>query len=173
MKAESSAERANLSRTSRASLVSEISASIAHELNQPLSSLLSNAQACFRWLSAPTPNIENAISSIERVVRDGRATDAAIRNIRSLYKQQPSVKGSFNMVELLGEIVGLLKEDASRRQTPTSTKSKNRFLRFSWIDTRFSKSSSIWSPTRSMRCRTSTDSRSCVFTFGTTKAAEY
>jgi PAS domain S-box-containing protein len=110
--------RANLSRTSRASLVSEISASIAHELNQPLSSLLSNAQACFRWLSGPTPNIENAISSIERVVRDGRATDAVIRNIRSLYKQQPSVKASFNMVELLGEVIGLLKEDASRRQTP-------------------------------------------------------
>ena len=110
--------RENLSRNSRASLVSEISASIAHELNQPLSSLLSNAQACFRWLSGPTPNIENAISSIERVVRDGRATDAVICNIRSLYKQQPSVKASFYMVELLGEVIGLLKEDASRRHTP-------------------------------------------------------
>ncbi|WP_165419831.1 PAS domain-containing protein [Edaphobacter modestus] len=110
--------RANLSQTSRASLVSEISASIAHELNQPLSSLLSNAQACFRWLKAATPNIENAITSIERVVRDGRAADAAIRNIRSLYKQQPTAKASFNMVELLGEVIGLLKEDASRRSTP-------------------------------------------------------
>ncbi|RZU35772.1 PAS domain-containing protein [Edaphobacter modestus] len=110
--------RANLSRTSRASIVVEISASIAHELNQPLSSLLSNAQACFRWLNAATPHIENAITSIERVVRDSRAADAAIRNIRSLYKQQPTVKASFNMVELLGEVIGLLKEDASRRSTP-------------------------------------------------------
>jgi PAS domain S-box-containing protein len=110
--------RYNLSRTSRASIVAEISASIAHELNQPLSALLSNAQACFRWLNAETPNIENAIVSIERVVRDGRATDAAIRNIRSLYKQQPTMKASFNMVELLGEVIGLLKEDASRRSTP-------------------------------------------------------
>lgn len=110
--------RANLSLTSRASIVSEISASISHELNQPLSSLLSNAQASLRWLHAATPNIENAITSIERVVRDGRAADAAIRNIRSLYKQQPTVKASFNMVELLGEVIGLLKEDASRRSTP-------------------------------------------------------
>ena len=109
--------RANLSRTSRASIVAEISASIAHELNQPLSSLLANAQACFRWLNAATPNIENAVISIERVVRDGRAADAAIRNIRSLYKQQPTVKASFNMVELLGEVIGLLKEDATRRST--------------------------------------------------------
>src|SRR5947209_10133899 len=62
--------------------------------------------------------LENAITSIERVVRDGRAADAAIRNIRSLYKQQPTVKASFNMVELLGEVIGLLKEDASRRSTP-------------------------------------------------------
>jgi PAS domain S-box-containing protein len=110
--------RANLSRTSRTSLVSEISASIAHELNQPLSSLLSNAQACFRWLNAATPNIENAVTSIERVVRDGRAADATINNIRSLYKQQPTAKASFNMVELLAEVIGLLKEDASRRSTP-------------------------------------------------------
>jgi PAS domain S-box-containing protein len=110
--------RANLSQTSRASIVSEIYASIAHELNQPLSSLLSNAQACFRWLNAATPNIENSITSIERVVRDSRAADAAIRNIRSLYKQQPTAKASFNMVELLGEVIGLLKEDASRRSTP-------------------------------------------------------
>jgi PAS domain S-box-containing protein len=110
--------RVNLSRASRASHVSEISASIAHELNQPLSSLLANAQACFRWLNAPTPNIENAVASIERVVRDGRAADAAIRNIRSIYKQQPCVKASFKMVELLGEVIGLLKEDASRRSMP-------------------------------------------------------
>jgi PAS domain S-box-containing protein len=109
--------RANLSQTSRASIVAEISASIAHELNLPLSSLLSNAQACFRWLNAATPNIENAVTSIERVVRDGRATDAAIRNIRSIYKQQPSVKASFTW-ELLGEGIGLLEEDASRRSTP-------------------------------------------------------
>jgi PAS domain S-box-containing protein len=110
--------RANLSRTSRASIVAEISASIAHELNQPLSSLLSNAQACFRWLNAVPPSIESAITSIERVVRDGRAVDAAIRNIRSLYKQQSADKASCNMVELLGEVIGLLKEDASRKSTP-------------------------------------------------------
>jgi PAS domain S-box-containing protein len=110
--------RANLSRTSRASLASEISASMAHELNQPLSSLLSNAQACLRWLNSSTPNVENAITSIERVIRDGRAADAAISNIRSLYKQQSTVKAPCNMVELLGEVIGLLKEDASRRSTP-------------------------------------------------------
>jgi hypothetical protein len=69
-------------------------------------------------LKAPAPNVENAVTSIERVVRDGRAIDAAIRNIRSLYKQQPSVRASFNMVELLGEVIGLLKEDASRRSAP-------------------------------------------------------
>jgi PAS domain S-box-containing protein len=120
--------RANLSRTSRASLVSEISASIAHELNQPLSSLLSNAQACFRWLNTPTPNIENAVTSMERVLRDGRAIDAAIRNIRSIYKQQPSVKASSNMVELLGEVIGLLKKDASRRSTPIEYEFENPVL---------------------------------------------
>jgi signal transduction histidine kinase len=60
--------------------------------------------------------------------RDSRAADAAIRNIRSLYKQQPTVKASFNMVELLGEVIGLLKEDANRRSTPIEYEFENPVL---------------------------------------------
>ncbi len=110
--------RTKLSQTSRNSMVAELSASIAHELNQPLTSLLSNAQACFRWLNAAQPNMEEAAASAERIVRDVRAADAIVRNIRSLFRRQPSLKAPFNMVELIREAVGLIKEDANRRSTP-------------------------------------------------------
>ncbi|WP_035353320.1 PAS domain-containing protein [Edaphobacter aggregans] len=109
--------RANLSQTSRTALVAELSASIAHELNQPLTSLLSNAQACFRWLQASPPNIGEAVSSTERIIRDCRAADTVIRNVRSLFKRQPSVKAPFNFIELIREAVGLIKEDANRKST--------------------------------------------------------
>lgn len=87
------------------------------ELNQPLTSLLSNAQACFRWLQAAPPNIEEAVSSTQRIIRDSRAADTVIRNIRSLFRRQPSVKAPFNFIELIREAVGLIKENANRKST--------------------------------------------------------
>jgi PAS domain S-box-containing protein len=110
--------RTNLSQTSRASVGAELSASIAHELNQPLTSMLVNAQAGARWLSSTPPNIQEAIKSVERVVRDGRAADAVTRNIRSLFRRQPVAKVQCNMLELIRDAVSLIKEDVNRRSTP-------------------------------------------------------
>jgi hypothetical protein len=96
----------------------ELSASIAHEINQPLTSVLANAQACARWLNAAPPNIKEAIRSVELVVRDGRAADAVIRNIRSLFRRQPAAKAPCNMVDLIRDALSLVKEDVNRRSTP-------------------------------------------------------
>ncbi|WP_187142974.1 two-component regulator propeller domain-containing protein [Terriglobus albidus] len=110
--------RTNMSQTSRTSMGAEISASIAHEINQPLTSILANAQACSRWLGLAVPNIEQAVTSAGRVVRDARSADAVMRNIRSLFKRQPALKAPCNMVDLVREAVGLIKEDVNRRSIP-------------------------------------------------------
>ena len=110
--------RTNVSQTSRTSIGAEISASIAHEINQPLTSVLANAQACSRWLGAAPPNIDEAVTSVARIVRDVRGVDALMRNIRSLFKRQAVLKASSNMVELVRDAVSLIKEDANRRSTP-------------------------------------------------------
>jgi PAS domain S-box-containing protein len=110
--------RAELARAWRAATVAELSASIAHELNQPLTSVMANAQAARRWLSTSPSNIFEAVASIERVVRDGRAADAAMRSIRALFERQPFVRAPLNMVELVREAIGLSKENATRRSTP-------------------------------------------------------
>ena len=95
----------------------EISASIAHEINQPLTSVLVNAQACARWLEVVPPKVEEAVASVERVVRDARAVDAVMRNIRLLFKGQSAVKGPCNMVDLIKDAVSLVKEDVNSRVT--------------------------------------------------------
>jgi PAS domain S-box-containing protein len=110
--------RTNVSDTSRTSIGAEISASIAHEINQPLTSVLVNAQACARWLKAVPPKVEEAVASVDRIVRDARAVDAVMYNVRFLFKRQPAVKAPYNMVDLIQDAVSLIREDVNRRFTP-------------------------------------------------------
>ena len=100
--------RTSVSDNSRTSMGAEICASIAHEINQPLSSVLVNAQACARWLSIDPPRVAEAVASVERIVRDARAVDAAMRNVRLLFKRQPPVKYSCNMTQLIRDAVSLI-----------------------------------------------------------------
>jgi PAS domain S-box-containing protein len=110
--------RMNVSQTSKASMGAEISASIAHEINQPLTSVLANAQACSRWLGADAPNINEAVMAVGRIVRDARAVDTVMNNIRSLFKRQQVVKARCNMVDLIRDAVSLISEDGTRRSAP-------------------------------------------------------
>jgi signal transduction histidine kinase len=66
----------------------ELSASIAHELNRPLMSIIANAQAAKKWLTAASPNVVQVNSSIERILRDARAADETMQHIRALFKQE-------------------------------------------------------------------------------------
>jgi hypothetical protein len=95
----------------------EVSAFIAHEINQPLTSVLVNAQACTRWLRMDPPKVEEAVGSVCRIVRDARAVDAVMRNVRFLFKRQASSKAPCNMGELIQDAVRLINEDVNRRFT--------------------------------------------------------
>jgi PAS domain S-box-containing protein len=110
--------RANVLDTSKSSIAAEISASIAHEINQPLSSVVVNAQACARWLRVVPPRIEEAVTSIDRIVRDARAVDAVMRNLRSLFKRQTAVKAPCSIVGLIQDAVSLIREDVNRPFVP-------------------------------------------------------
>ena len=110
--------RAKLANASRVATVAELSASIAHELNQPLTSVLANAQACNRWLSSTPPNLPEALTSIKYIIRDSRAADTRMRSIRSLFKLQPFERKPANMAELIREAVSIIKEDVNRRHFP-------------------------------------------------------
>jgi signal transduction histidine kinase len=85
-------------------MVAELSASIAHELNQPLTSIVANAQAAKRWLSAARPNMPEVNTSIERVLRDARAANESMQHIRALFKQEPFETREQILQTLLGKL---------------------------------------------------------------------
>ena len=108
--------RAKLNRTSRIATVAELSASIAHELNQPLMAVLANAQASKRWLAAAPPNIEEAVISIDRVIRDSRGADQTMQRIRALFRRDAIEKKEASLFEILNEAVRLVQEDPTKRR---------------------------------------------------------
>jgi len=100
-----------LSKASRLATVAELSASIAHELNQPLMSVLANAQAAKRWLVANPPNLLEANASIERIIRDARAADEVMLHIRGLFKHESFEKKEVSIRDALSEAVRFLRGD--------------------------------------------------------------
>lgn len=107
--------QAELARATQIATVAELSASIAHELNQPLTSVIANAQACKRWLAASPPNLGEARVSVESVVRDARSADETMQSIRALFKRQTFEKRARNVKDMVLEAVRLLREDETRR----------------------------------------------------------
>jgi PAS domain S-box-containing protein len=103
--------RIKLTSASRIATLAELSASIAHELNQPLMSVLANAQAGKRWLAANPPNLLETNASIERIIRDARAADEVMQHIRALFKQEPFEKKQVSIHDVLSEAIRFLHGD--------------------------------------------------------------
>ena len=76
--------QAELAHVSRVATLGEMSASIAHEINQPLAAIVTNAKACLRWLMRDVPNLEEAREAAERIARDGKRASDVISRIRAL-----------------------------------------------------------------------------------------
>ena len=110
--------RNKLAKASRLATVAELAGSIAHELNQPLMSILASAQAAKRWLNCAPPNVPEVNSSIERVIRDARGADETMQHIRALFKQESFDKKDVNFPDILREVVRFVQEDPKKRDVP-------------------------------------------------------
>jgi len=110
--------RTKLAKASRLATVAELAGSIAHELNQPLTSILANAQAAKRWLNAAQSNMTEVNSSIERTIRDARAADERMQHIRALFKQKSFVKKDVKIPDILNEVVRIVQEDPKKHAVP-------------------------------------------------------
>ena len=96
-----------LAHLSRALTMGELAASIAHEVNQPLSAVVTNANACLRWLAGDTPNLGEACDAAKRIVRDGNRAAEVIRKIRTLLKKVPTQMVRLDVNELIREVMDL------------------------------------------------------------------
>ncbi|WP_246530559.1 MULTISPECIES: histidine kinase dimerization/phospho-acceptor domain-containing protein [Paraburkholderia] len=80
-----------------------VSASIAHEVKQPLSAMLTNADAALRWLDRSAPAVDNARAALERISTDGHRAGAIIDNIRALFPKDARTWSSLDVNDLIGD----------------------------------------------------------------------
>jgi C4-dicarboxylate-specific signal transduction histidine kinase len=113
--------QAELARVARMTTLGELTASIAHEVNQPLAGLVSSGNACLHWLANRPPNIENAIQSVERVIRDANRASEVVKRVRSLAKKDPPQKTWLNINETVLETVALTRAEAAQHRASLST----------------------------------------------------
>jgi PAS domain S-box-containing protein len=105
-----------LARAGQAASLAELSASIAHEVNQPLAAVVANSHACQRWLGADPPNIERAQRTVERIIRDANAAADVVSRIRALFKQSFEARTRASVAAIFAEVSELLAEEATRRR---------------------------------------------------------
>jgi C4-dicarboxylate-specific signal transduction histidine kinase len=79
--------QADIARIARITTMGELAASIAHELNQPLGSIVVSGDACLRWLAAKPPNLDEVLQAVEAIIRDGTRASGVLVRIRGLLRR--------------------------------------------------------------------------------------
>ncbi|MCK1616451.1 PAS domain-containing protein [Bradyrhizobium sp. 159] len=102
-----------LAHVMRVTTLGELTASIAHEVNQPLAAIITNAEACLRWLDREAPDLPAARRSVERVVNAGNRASEVIRRVRSLAKNSDIEKVSLDLNDVVKEVIVLVQRELS------------------------------------------------------------
>jgi PAS domain S-box-containing protein len=112
---------ADLAHINRVSMMGELAASIAHEVNQPLSGVVSNGSACLRWLAGDVPNLEEAREAARRIVRDGKRAAEVIARVRALAKRAATPGEKLDLNETIREVLALVGDEAKRKSVMIRT----------------------------------------------------
>jgi PAS domain S-box-containing protein len=104
----------DLAHLSRVSMMGELTASIAHEVNQPLTGIVSNGSACLRWLAGDSPNVSEVREAVRDIVRDGKRAGEVIARIRALSRRTPMPTEKLNLNDTIREVLVLV-EDKTRK----------------------------------------------------------
>jgi PAS domain S-box-containing protein len=112
---------ADLAHINRVSMMGELTASIAHEVNQPLSGVVSNGSACLRWLAGDAPNVEEAREAARRIVRDGKRAGEVIARVRALVKRAAAPSEKLDLNEIIREVLALVGDEAKKKSVSTRT----------------------------------------------------
>lgn len=103
-----------LAHANRVTTMGQLTASISHELKQPIGACGANAEAGLRWLSAPTPNLEEARQAFERITKDARRASEIMNRIRGLFKNTPMDKEWVQINEAIREVITLTRGEAMK-----------------------------------------------------------
>ena len=113
--------QADLAHVTRIMTMGELAASIAHEVNQPLSGVVANGNACLRWLAGDSPNLDEAREAAHRIVRDGQRAGDVIARIRTMATKTATTKGQLDMNEAVQEVIALARGELRRSSVTVRT----------------------------------------------------
>ncbi len=105
-----------LAHVTRVMTLGELTASIAHEVNQPLAAIVTNGNATLRWLAGATPNLSEARQAVERIIKDSYRASAVISRIRALVKKSPPRSDLVDLNEVIVEVLTLAQNEARRNR---------------------------------------------------------
>ncbi len=114
--------RAELAHVARLTTLNALTASIAHEVNQPISAAITSAGACLRWLNRDQPDVQRAREAVMRIEQDGRRASEIITHLKSFYKKDVLPQREMVSVnDLVGEMLVLLRSEADRHSVVMRT----------------------------------------------------
>jgi len=106
--------QADLARVSRVTTMGELTASLAHEVNQPIAAAVTNANTCLRWLARDHPDVEEARAAASRIVKDATRAADIVSRIRLLFKKGAAQRELVDVNEVVREMIVLLRGEATR-----------------------------------------------------------
>ena len=110
-----------LARVTRVTAMGELAASIAHEVTQPLTGIVTNGNACLHWLASAPPNVEKARTTVERIIRDSNRASEVIHNVRTLVKKAPPNHEPVALNDLIYRTLTLASGEMTRHQVELQT----------------------------------------------------
>ena len=108
--------RSELAHVARVTSLGALTASIAHEVNQPLSGIITNASTCLRMLAADPPNVDGARETARRTIRDGNRASDVITRLRALFSKKDVTTESVDLNEATREVIALSRSELQRNR---------------------------------------------------------
>jgi signal transduction histidine kinase len=109
-----------LTHASRLMAMGELTSTIAHEINQPLGGIISNGNACIRWLNREAPDLREAREAAEHIIRDANRVHDVIRSIRAFTQKAPMHRHVFDVNEIIFEVMAMLDEQLRNNRVETT-----------------------------------------------------
>lgn len=106
-----------LAHVARVATLGELTASIAHEVNQPLAAVVTNGEACLRWLGRPVPDVGQARASVENMIKNGQRASEVVRRLRALSRKSDPSYAPLALADVVNDVVLLIGRELQGHRT--------------------------------------------------------
>jgi C4-dicarboxylate-specific signal transduction histidine kinase len=113
--------QAELARVGRLATMGRMTASMAHEINQPLGAIVANGNAGLRWLARTPPNFDEAREALDQIVKDGHRASDVINGIRAIFRKGEEQRAPLDVNELIRDVLRLTRAEIQNEQISVRT----------------------------------------------------